>query len=299
VLGAVEPDDNWVELVDQLPGQIDLVFAPATQLALGGPDNAGERELLRRVLEGLEATAASLGYHADIDIDTVVDQVAPLGAKKKVMLIDTSTNIRLTPGDLPPLRMVNDADIEQLLDEIGPAVADKVGLSEGPIEEERRSQVLNAIVEMHFDELAGTVADLSPDGLLPWLVGHHEEIVRAYYEQRLLLPTQLACFGSDTAYLDEISERVDRLMRADQAIRFLIDYVAAQPPSGHKALSVTTLDRLMALSYEMINKGMLSDAVYYGLADVDMQPAPRPPRNRQGRTVHPWSRIVQTIASET
>lgn len=298
VLDTVEPDDNWVEVTESASGQIELVFAPAAQLALGGPDNAGERELLRRVLEGLAAVAATLGYHPEIDIDAAVEEAAPLGVKKKVMLIDTSANIRLTPGDLPPLRMVNDADIEQLLDETGPAVADKLTLSEGPIEEESRSQVLNAIVELHFDELAEIVAELSPEGLLARLVGHHEQVVRAYYEQRLLIPTQLACFGSDTAYLEDIQERADRLMRADQAIRFLIEYVAAQPPSGLKALSVTTLDRLMALSSEMINKGMLSDAVYYGLADVAMQilPSGRVGTDKEGRYVLGVESFRQTQA---
>ncbi len=55
--------------------------------------------------------------------------------------------------------------------------------------------------------------------------------------------------------------------KADQASRFLIEYVAACPPSGATQPSFATFDRLMALSSKIIFYGIVSDDVQYGTDD--------------------------------
>ena len=276
---------DWLKL-ESSEEAIEVKLFPAAQTALGGPDNAGERELLAKLAESLVLMAEGVGSTVgDVDVAALVDRHAPLGAKKKIMFLDSSANLRLHPGDLPPTRVVQDVDVEAVIDAAGPAVVEILGLGEGPIPGDKRVEVFNAIVEYYFDELCQTIARLTPEGLLEWLVACHEALVQTSASQRLTLPTQLACFGSEPEYLAEIQGRLDDLTRADQSLRFLIEYATAQPPSGTMPMNLTTFDRLMAVSNEIINKGMLSDAVQYGLADVELSilPSGRLGIDREGR----------------
>ena len=283
----VESDaDGWVSVEALDVGALDVRFTPGAQKALGGSDNAGERELVTLLAESLVNMAEQIGHTAhDVDVADVIERHAPLGPKKKILVLDTSANLRLHPGDLPPARTVQEADVEAILDGSGPVVQDLLGFAEGPISDDRRDAVLNAVVKVYFDELQETIATLSSDGLIERFVRHHEAIVRAMANQRLTLPTQLACFGSEPEYVGSLQRHLDDLTRADQSLRFLIEYTTVQPPRGAAPLSLGTFDRLLGLANEIINKGMLSDAVHYGLADTQLSilPSGRLGIDREGR----------------
>jgi hypothetical protein len=172
---------------------------------------------------------------------------------------------------LPDHRKLQPADEHELLDELGPHLSQSLGLPRGPIPDDRRSEVLRETVDFYFQELEHLVASLSSDDLLETLVRHHERILREREQQDLLIPTRIACFSSEEKMVETLREEKQELSRAALASRFLIEYVAARPPQGLRPLSLSVYDRLMALSSEIINKGMISDAIRFGIADLKLE----------------------------
>lgn len=266
-----EGDDtrNWLTVSLRADNTIALVFEPSAQVVLSGPDNSGERALVSKLLKSLFDL---VHRHTKVDltetIPAIIDEYIPLGVKKKLILINEVKQLELLPGKLPPARTVQDADVELLLDNIWPRVVDDLDLPTGSIADSRRTTVLNLFVKKCFEELAHIVASLASEGLIEWLVRFHEATVQKAFYTQLILPTQRACFGSLPEVADSGYDELRTLIECDRAIRFLIEYVSAQPPLGSASISITNFDRLVALSNQIVDKGALSDAIYFGLGDV-------------------------------
>lgn len=109
---------DWLKVSSPQVGVLELRFTSAAQVALAGADNRAEREMLATLLEGLTVMAAEAeGPPVELDIPAAVDRHAPFGVKKKLMVLDTSVNLRLLPERLPSARMIQEADVELLLNE--------------------------------------------------------------------------------------------------------------------------------------------------------------------------------------
>ena len=277
---------EWFEIDNTELGVVAVRLFHGAQIALAGPENQGERDLLAGLLDALDKIGSgSETPHTDLDIPTALDMHAPLGLKKKLVVLDMAENLELMSGPLPNVRTIQDYDAERFLDQLGPQLANACNLVEGPIALEDRNQVLKAAVRLSFEELERSIAQLSSVGLLEQLMARHEALIRAYRRQQLTLPTCLACFGAEPQYLDEIHEHLDDLRQADLAARFLIEYSTAVPPSGELPLSLSRFDALLALAHQVISKGMLSDAVHYDFGDIDMSllPSGRLGTDKEGR----------------
>ena len=252
-------------------GTVQLILHPAHPRGLGGPTNSGERHILESLLNCLAKMSKQTKQHTNIDISRIVDQHAPLGPKKMIMYLDQNRNPRLIPGNLPPARVLRDHDLHIVVDTIAEKLTFPPADSRGYIEKRDRRVVLNNIVSIHFKEMQDCIARLDPCDLLSFVVRQHEAIVYELADEALTLPARIACFGSGEQYITEIYGHIDKLVEADASARFLIEYIAAQPPTGQHPISLSTYDYLMALSHEVIGKGFLSDAVKYNSADIQLR----------------------------
>jgi hypothetical protein len=243
-------------------------------------DNEGERELMRLVLRGLRAVE-TLGRNGNGDqlldddvIEAAVDLHAPLGARKMIVLIDTSTDPTLDNRGLPGARFVAGHDEAEAMDELGDYLIDELRLPIGPIEPDRRTEVLNAAVAFHLRQLAELVATLSPIGLLEWLVVANEALTADFNRMRFEIPTKDACYGDVGDIHEQLAERLPKSSTASIANRFLIEYIAARPPLGDRRMSKALYDRLLALSAELFKRGYLSDLIHFRLEDAPVSVLP-------------------------
>lgn len=265
------PPGQWIEGMPADSGLLSVRFTAGTLNALSGADNRGERHLLAVLLEALATMLEQIiGTSPGWDVPAIVDRHAPLGPKKKILIYSAAANMQLTPGNLPRPRPVQEADVEILLDEVDPQAAAALHLNPGQIPPARAVEVLNWVVEALFSRLEAEIAALSPVQLLELLLAQHESLLYESARDLLLLPTRLACFGENTAYLERMETRSHENRRAAQANRFLIEFVAARPPQGETPFSLDTFDQLMAISAEIIAKGMMSDAIKYSISDVKL-----------------------------
>ena len=271
-------DEALISSVELIEAGVKLRLNPSLVTRLGGADNRGERELVRELLLSLRATLRGdypnvEALLADAKVEKAVDALAPLGQKKKLILLPIDQWRELDPTDLPRFRSVQEADFAELLDGIGEHIRAK-GWQEETIPPEKRNEVLNEAVEYLYRKLEALVATLDGVELLPALIAYQEASTREMFDRRFTVPTRLACFGQREELVKDLVKEIPEADEANLVGRFLIEYVAARPPSGNRHLSSEIYDQLMALGSEIVNWGMVSDSFHFGLTDVDLSVLP-------------------------
>jgi hypothetical protein len=264
---AATGDIATAEVVED--GVLRLTVHPSLIRELDRADNSGERALVRTLLMGVDSMLSADISLGKAGVDAAIEQHAPLGQKKKINLLSAEVDSALIDGALPPYRWVSPADTDQALDEAGAHIAQRFLLTPGPIEGERREQVLNGVVAFHIQQLEQEVAILSSAGLLEHLISIHEAVVRHEAVERCTLGARIAAFG-ETGLLEQMRRSLPEATQTAVALRFLIEYVTARPPGGLRPISLDVYDRLLALCGQIVSRGRTSDIIHFGIEDTEL-----------------------------
>lgn len=227
-------------------------------------DNNADRLLLRALL----ALLADLGSDRTLDQSRLVEELAPPGPKR-MLRVTTAHEVPLRPGALPRARMVQPAESANVLDELGRWLASN-GLATGPIPADQRTQVLGDVVSYYYKCIADVVAGLSADGLIDRLIVRNEALLHDEALSRDNLPAKIACFGESSELAQDLDREHKRRVSAAIASRFLVEYVAATPPTGQAPLTLETYDHLLALAAELASRATLSDAIYHDFSECEL-----------------------------
>ena len=206
---------------------IRIILHPSLLANLYEPDNQGERELVRELLFVLKDALRSVNPETEdiLDakkVDHAIEQFAPLGPKKKMVLLPDAPILRLGTGSLPHFRSVKEADREELLDNIGEHVGAKFG-GQGPLETaEACNAAINEAVSCLFRELCTLVETFDPTDLLSSLVAYNEVNVGETVVLDMTMPTRLACFGDRDELVEELAEETHVRDQASLGNRFLV-----------------------------------------------------------------------------
>jgi len=265
-------DVTWS--VDTSQRSVTVELGASCILGLQAADNTGERELMRRVLQAINDLAAGLAgvqsWLTSEAINAIIDRHAPLGQKKKLTIVDLDYDRRLDPSGVPRPRTVQRYDINRCLDEVGHYMANQRGVTPGPVKPSQRTVVLQDVVAFYYSQLQAVVASLRPEGLLEWLIDHHEAIVheQARKEVEFRLPVELFADGPD--YLRTMEKEWRDTAVAAACSRFVIEYVATQPSGGLRPISIEVYDRLQAIAEGIITWAFHSDIIHFGIGDVQL-----------------------------
>jgi len=254
---------SWATVLAARPGQIHLSLQATGAASLLSDGNQADRLLLKALIEGL-TQAAGTSY----DPASLLDRLAPPGTKQ-MLHVRRDPHPSLRPGSLPPARPVQAAVSAAVLDELGQWLAED-GMISGDVPSDRRTEILNKVVGHYFQLIETTVASLSTERLAHDLVERYEALLHEDAISRETLPARIACFGADSQPVEELVQQEKKRVEAAQANRFLIEYVAACPPSGAVRLSLDTYDYLMALAAELISRATLSDAIRQDFSDAEL-----------------------------
>jgi hypothetical protein len=226
------------------------------------PDNEADRLLVAGLLDGLSRLT---GAAPSRPIGEIVNDVAPPGLKKMLLMVDIGANVDIGPDDVPRWRAVRDAPVSVALDELGAALTAE-GWAAGPAgSKSDRMRILHRAVDIVFSMLEREVSEFGPD-LLEALLLRNEAILRERAQQGFHLPPRLRCFPEDAGTLREKPHDMDQ---ASVAGRFLIEYVAARPSAGTRGPSVGSMDRLVALADVLIQRGHAADLEYLDLVNTN------------------------------
>ena len=262
--GAVPDRDNDVVHV-----WIERGFAAAAAAA----DNRAERWLV-----ALLARAIVMLHGRDLtgpDARAIVDAVAPHPQQKMLIVLTPDATEEIGADDgLWHWRQVDDWTASRVLDDLATALAAD-GHVPGPAgNKAAQVRLINRAVDILYRRLVDEVADLSPGGLVEVLLEHSEALLREAALRRVQTPTRVACFGAHSDMATRLAVETRNLSTASIATRFILEYVAARPPSGTKALDDWRLDRLVAIAATIVDFGFQSDVTMNELADTNARILP-------------------------
>jgi len=260
-----DPPAPWVTARTGSPGEISIaVQADHAQVLLSG-NNLADRQLVAALARALAPGTAPE------QIDAITARIAPAGPKRMIHIVGSS-DILLTPADVPA-RTVQPAVTATVLDDLGQWLAGQ-GLATGPIPPGERTKILRQAVEYYYTRLTETVAELSPEGLMAFLVSQDEALVHDSASREQRLPAQLACFGASSLHAQDLLTAERKGVEAAVASRFLVEYAAAMPPAGNRVINLMIYDELLAVAAELISRATLSDAIHYEFSQVQLSRLP-------------------------
>lgn len=236
--------------------------------------NIGERLIVRKILEFINHSFG--GNIGRIQIESFIEEIMPLGPKKKLLLFDSSVNdtLLLEPIEGYEIRYVEPIVIEYILDEIGIYLIDsgkyKVGTNYG-------SDLLNDAVGYLFNKFEQIIRDLeSPKDALIKCMGHYESIIKKREEAKFTMVTSTYCFPTNNI-LDFLKEEDQKLNQVSVSLRFVIEYLGAvnlPEGVGAKKFSKATFDELVAIVSQIIHLANYSDLVRYNLTNLKISLLP-------------------------
>lgn len=249
--------------VDQVTERLIRVhFHPDTLVAIARTDPPADRFLFEPFFHAL---AAQSGQSAG-DADAALQVVMPTPYHRRLIAFSSEDTAAAYPRSLPPKHLVPVAAEQEALDSVN-TIFDAAGIPEGEVASDKREDTINAVVAGFYKQLTHELSSLKPQGLLEWLIAHNEAIVDARSVDRLAEPYTLSCFAEDAGSAKEFVDRLINIGKADLSCRFLIELVAARPPTGSAEMSYGTYDRLLGLASKIITLGMISDDIQYGSDD--------------------------------
>jgi hypothetical protein len=274
----LDENNSYITINSDLQtGHINITFNIQIKILLERPDNIGERYFMKHLLHGIQDLLHEneKKYLSDEMICTIINRHMPIGIKKKIINISSNNALDLDPNGVPPFRKLQDADVSDDLDLLGEHLILSAGYNIGRIEDKQRTFVLNEIVsKFYFNKLKRLTSSLKPDELLEWLISHHESIINRLAEHKLTTPTRIALFNSDTQMNELISKEFNEINEAAVASRFVIEYIATQPPNGLRLMSYSVYDQLQAIAANIIRFGFMSDLIHTELADIKLNILP-------------------------
>ncbi|GGG51874.1 hypothetical protein GCM10010976_23780 [Bizionia arctica] len=244
---------------------------------LYGADNEGERILLKHLLLGFNEllTLQQKPIIQNDRIFSIINEVAPLGVKKKVFILDTSDNLLLDPSNLEKHRYIQSYNVNVVLDNIVPELGALCPPTGNIIEKEDKTKLTRDIVmRVLLPKLSSTINQYQHKPLLKKLIGLNESLIRKREDLRLKTPTRIACFVSVEKQTVDLQEELSKLDLTTIAVRCLIEHIAAEPCTGNKIVSTTAIDELIAIMNQITTWGSLGDQIEYDLFDVQLSILP-------------------------
>jgi hypothetical protein len=242
-----------------------LEFSETFVALLQAATNVAERELVTILLTRLFQVPSR-------ELESAVNTVAHIGGKRMLNAFNQADSPDMMAERLPrPLRG-HDQVTAQLLDELGEWLMSPGGggFSIGEISQKQRIKALNAAVGYLFRRLESEIKFFDPQKLLDFLVAQNEALIHDAKLTELLLRSRLACFGEHSDTASELVQSRRDSASAQRANRFLIEYVASQPPKLSSPIEPHDYYRILAISSEIIERATISDFLNYKLADFQI-----------------------------
>jgi len=184
--------------------------------------------------------------------------------RRIIFLYDDSLKQQMADkSELPRRRKILDHDVYAWIDEIHPEIIQELGLTVGRLPQELAVTAIHGLADRCCQLLSDEVSGVDAAAFLPQAVAEHEAIVAEQQEMWQQSKTREACFYDSASYLAFVREQLVELNTSARASRFLLEYMSACPGKGAKTYSTAYYDKLLSLSYLIVDYREKSDAIYY------------------------------------
>ena len=182
---------------------IQISLSPSFLKLAQRADNQGERQCVRELLLSLrdflrDSYSVAAESLETANIDKALEELAPLGSKKKLVLLANDPILHESPGELPTFRTVQEVEVQELLDLVGQHCSDLFSNKKTLTTKADRNLVVKEAVGYLFGDLSQLVATFNSKELLSLLLAYNESNIMERAKLEITYPTRLACFGMTT-----------------------------------------------------------------------------------------------------
>lgn len=239
--------DAAIEVTGARSDGIDIRISSGLVREAATADNRADRLIVRCLLQAAQTHFAETRSASDED-DLLLDEIAPLGSKKKLLAVRQVAEPALWDGDLAALRKLQGHDIAHALDGVAERLARRLEAQVpwDPIPHERYKELFDALRQDLLDRIGARLMPFDGVHVLERLIRANECVVHARAQRALWVVPSMACFeGSERS--QELVREHESLDRVGLVTRIAIEMVAASRPNGTRILSDDDLDQFLAL----------------------------------------------------
>lgn len=199
---------------------------------------------------------------------TVLDRVFRDPLKKKFFSFEYENKPYLKPIELGNNRKIREEDEDYLAGIVGKELLKRGDWNIGIVPEEKRNEVSHAVVDWLYKRLQTKVAELLPDNILELIYFDLEETLYKLLLSERRFYMDIACYPEkEKMYLEEYND----LNRTSLALKFFIEYVTAQPPTGNKPLGIGQYEELLAICSMIIEWAYKGDLFTYSIISTPIE----------------------------
>ncbi len=221
---------------------ITMVFSPNAFSVLDLDGNIGEKALMLCVINQIcNFCSSSLDYEC-------FEKAFENPLKKKVYSLDYERIPYYKPID-DNLRLIPIEYEEMILNDIGDYLINTEGMTIGIIDETNRVSVCEKIVSFLYEKLQTTVATINKKYFYEIVYYDLEKILHQMMLTQKRFSLDLCCYPERR---DKIISDYNHMNKSSVAIKFLMEYIAAEPPTGEKTLSELDYGYLLAVCSSII-----------------------------------------------
>ena len=240
--------------------KILLNISPDTYHCLNRKDNKEEKKLLLIVLKEI------------IDITDEdykkIDEIFLPDKKQKFFTLDYEIYPYLKPIDYPQNRRINENDINELLDDVGKYIISLKRWKYGIVNEEDKNEITLLVVDYLYKLLQDKVKNMSPYNLIEAIYLDLEEQIYYMMMFQKRHYNDILCYPEKK---DKIWKEFNEKQRVTKAMKFLIEYVAAQPPSGKEFLGEYEYEQLLAICSLIVEWAYNNDLFRYKIFNTPIE----------------------------
>ena len=240
--------------------KISLNIIPDTFYCLNRNDNQEEKKLLLIILnEILDLT--NKDYEK-------INKIFYPNKKQKIFTINYKIYPYLKPIDYPQNRKVNENDINELLDNVGKYIISLKRWDYGIVKEKDKNEITILVVDHLYKLLQNKVKKFNSYKLIETVYYDLEE--QLYY----MMIFQMRYYNDILCYPEkksEIWENFNENQKITKALKFLIEYVSAQPPLEKEILGEYEYEEILAICFLIIEWAYNNDLFRYKIFNTPIE----------------------------
>src|SRR5690606_7597279 len=133
-----------------------------------------------------------------------------------------------------------------------------------------KKEFCNYVVLRLVQHLIEKLKEFNGESLISRLIEVNERLVHNREFSKIKTAAEIHCFGNNEKELEKILKKQRNLVNTSLATRCLIEFATLVPTNGDRKPSFDQLDELLTIMNEILNYGMLSDTLHFGMDDPEM-----------------------------
>lgn len=254
--------NDYVEINRTLKG-LHIIFEPAAFRLFAINSSKTEYEMIKTVLEAL--------------VEDVFDAERPIinlskyfinPFKKKFYTMDFMKEPYLKSTLNKGFRKLSKEDENDLLNQIGLDVLENMECDYGVLPDHRRREVSNHVVGFLYKQLCEELSTLESTHIIEEVYLDLENVMYQTLLSRQQYLYETACYPDKK---DGYNSKINELSKSSIAMKFLIEYVTACPPSGTIRFGESHYQRLLAICLLIIEWAYKNDLFYYDVINTHIE----------------------------